>query len=162
MRSEYLRLSPRLRVWTYSTFGVLFASGLLWWILQRWSPTETEFGPAIHPAATWLLRLHGAASMLVLVILGILLPLHVRRAWRARKNRFSGAVMLALSGLLVATGWLLYYASGETLRPTASAIHLWAGLGLPLSLIVHIWLGRRARRQPQSGVQDSPRQSRRS
>lgn len=149
MRSDHLRLSPRLRFWTYASFGVVFASGLLWWVLQQWGRTETEFGPAAHPAAAWVLRLHGAAAMLVLVVLGVLLPLHVRRAWRVRKNRFSGAGMLVFCALLIATGWLLYYASGENIRPTVSAIHLWTGLGLPLFLIVHIWLGRRARRHSQ-------------
>ena len=162
MRSSHLTLSPRLRGWTYGTFGVLFVSGLLWWMLQQWGRTETPFGPATHPAAAWLLRLHGAAAMLVLGILGVLLPLHVRRAWHARKNRFSGAGMVALCALLVATGWLLYYASGETLRPAASAIHLWLGLGLPLFLVIHIWLGRRTRRRPKNQTPHAPHHPRRS
>ena len=51
MRSDKFRLSPRLRVWTYGTFGLLFASGLLWWLIQRWGRVETEFGPA--PLAGW-------------------------------------------------------------------------------------------------------------
>ena len=146
MRSDKFRLSPRLRVWTYGTFGLLFASGLLWWLIQSWGRVETEFGPTPHSAAAWLLRLHGAAAMLVLVILGVLLPVHVARAWRARRNRSSGAGMLTLCALLAATGWLLYYATGETSRTIVSAIHLWLGFSLPLVLVIHIWLGRRARR----------------
>ena len=51
-----------------------------------------------------------------------------------------------LESKIAATGWLLYYATGETSRTIVSAIHLWLGFSLPLVLVIHIWLGRRARR----------------
>ncbi|MBC7369086.1 MAG: hypothetical protein H7343_20130 [Undibacterium sp.] len=146
MRSEPLRLSPRLRAWTYSAFGVLFASGAAWWLLQQTKPAESELGLRAHVASTWLLRLHGAAAMLVLVILGLLLSVHVARGWQARKNRFSGVSMLALCALLIASGWLLYYASGETVRAGASVVHIGAGFILPILLVLHIVIGRSTRR----------------
>ncbi len=147
MPSNNLRLSPRLRNWTYGSFGVLFVSGAAWWILQRWGLIETEFGPTIHPAATWLLRLHGAAAMLGLIVLGVLLPLHMQRGWMDGENRPSGTGMVACCLVLTITGWLLYYAGHERIRALASHVHIWLGVALPAIIAAHIWLGRKSRRR---------------
>jgi hypothetical protein len=48
-------------------------------------------------------------------------------------------------GILTITGYGLYYAGGESLRAWTSWIHLAVGLGMPLLLILHIWLGKRTR-----------------
>jgi cation transport ATPase len=95
--------------------------------------------------ATYLLRLHGAAAMAMLVLLGALLPLHVRVGWRRRRNRASGAVMLVSNAILVVTAFGLYYTGSETLRQWTSDLHLAIGLGLPVLLAGHIVLGRRTR-----------------
>ena len=39
--------------------------------------------------------LHGGTAMLILMLLGALVPVHIERAWRARKNRATGIVMVA-------------------------------------------------------------------
>ena len=148
MRAENLRLSPRLRAWVHGTTCALFLTGIAWWALHRWGAIETGFGETTNPAAPWVLRVHGAVAMLMLVVLGILGPLHVRRGWHANRNRRSGAGLVATMTVLTITGWLLYYAGGERLRSTASALHLWLGFLLPLIVVIHIWLGRRARVHP--------------
>ncbi|MCF7688094.1 MAG: hypothetical protein K9M98_05360 [Cephaloticoccus sp.] len=145
MPVDHLQLGPRLKFWTYGTLGLLFLSGVFWWTLQRWGMIESEFGLAAHPLAPWVLRLHGLAAMVFLVVLGILLPLHVSRSWRVAKNRFSGAGMLLFLFILGISGWLLYYAGGETFRTIVAMIHTWIGVALPLVIVVHILLGRRSR-----------------
>jgi len=142
-----LRLSPRLRRFTYAVLAVVFASGVAWWVLARWGEVETEFGPGPHPLLPWLLRLHGAAAMLTLFLVGYLAPIHALRAWRVRLNRNSGVGLVAALAVLTLTGWLLYYSGSERLRELASSSHLWLGLALPAFVFVHVWRGRVARRR---------------
>jgi heme A synthase len=156
MRREGLRFSLRLRRWFYGVFGVLFVSGAAWLAFHQWGAVENEFGPAPNPAGPWLLRLHGAAAMAALVLLGILLPLHVRRAWHARRNRSHGVLMLGLCALLVVTGYALYYAGGEQIRHHAALIHDVLGLALPLFLIWHIVQGRRSRPERRARLPHPP------
>jgi len=145
VRADHLRLTPRFRAWIYGTITVLFITGVTWWALGKWGRVETDFGETAHPAASWMLRIHGAAAMLMLIVLGILVPLHVRRGWIANRNRRSGAGLVAAMVVLTLTGWLLYYSGGENLRSASSALHTWLGLALPLIVVVHIWFGRRSR-----------------
>ena len=91
------------------------------------------------------MRIHGAAAMAILVLVGMLLAGHVRFAWRARRNRGNGSLFLGCFGILTVTGYGLYYAGGESLRAWTSWIHLAVGLALPLLLVLHIWLGKRTR-----------------
>ena len=97
-----------------------------------------------HPAEPWSLKLHGAAAMAILIILGTLLPTHVRFAWHARRNRPNGIALLAFFVLLVVTGYGLYYLGDERLRSWTSWLHLGIGIALPAMIILHIWSGRRS------------------
>lgn len=144
MRRDSLKLSSRHRRWFYFIFGVLFVSGSAWLALHQWGVTETEFGAQQNPAEPWLLRLHGAAAMATLVILGTMIPLHLRRGWRARRNRGTGVVITSVCVVLIASGYFLYYAGGETLRRAAVYGHDVLGLALPLIIIWHIFRGRRS------------------
>ena len=40
------------------------------------------------------MKIHGAAAMAILVLVGMLLTGHVRFAWRARRNRGNGSLFL--------------------------------------------------------------------
>jgi len=144
MRAKNLKLSPAIRSWLHGTFGLLFVTGLGWWLLQRYVRVETEFGLQAHPLAPGLMKLHGAGAMLALLVLGALLPLHVQRGWQSLRNRGTGIGMLLLCGGLILTGYALYYVGGEKLRTWSATIHLVLGLGFPLFLIWHIARGRRS------------------
>jgi len=144
VRRDSLKLSSRHRRWFYLVFGVLFVSGATWLALHRWGATETEFGAQQNPAEPWLLRLHGAAAMATLVILGTMIPLHLRRSWRARRNRRTGVVITSVCVLLIVSGYFLYYAGGDTMRRAAVYGHDVLGLALPVIVIWHIFRGRRS------------------
>jgi hypothetical protein len=92
-----------------------------------------------------MLKLHGAAAMGALVLLGTLLPMHVKFAWRAGRNLRTGLSLLSVFLFLVLTGYGLYYFGGERLRYWTSAAHLWVGLALPLIMLVHVWRGKTTR-----------------
>ena len=124
--------------------AVVLLSGVCWLLSHYLLATPDEFGASRGPLESWWLRLHGAAALGFLVVFGTLLPVHVRRAWNARRHRTSGGVVVGVATLLIATGYLLYYAGGEQLRPSLSVIHWLVGLvGLP-AMVVHIILGKRA------------------
>lgn len=121
----------------YAVGGILLVTGLAWLVVDR----------AIWPeTGTLLLRLHGGAAMAMLVLLGTLLPLHVRFGWRRGRNVASGIFMLATNGILIVTAFGLYYAGSDALRHWTSVLHVVAGLALPALVAGHVALGRRSRR----------------
>jgi hypothetical protein len=136
-----LRLNNLFRYAIYGAFAALFLSGALWLLSDglRDSP-EGEMWQAISAN---LLMIHGGAAMLTLMLIGALVPVHGLRAWRAGKNRITGAAVASLNGVLIVTAFGLYYLGSEYLRPWLSTIHLAAGFALPLQLIAHIYFGRR-------------------
>ena len=77
-------------------------------------------------------------------LVAIILAQHARWAWRARRSRRSGAMILGFAAPLIVTGYLLYYAGAET-RNAASRLHQILGLMAPAGLVAHIALGRRRR-----------------
>ena len=141
-RSDSIQLKRFQRWFLYAVFALLFCSGAAWayWTDLVSSPGDFEMG-----AKAWAMKVHGAAAMAMLVLVGMLLTGHVRSAWRARRNRGNGSLFLGAFGILTVTGYGLYYAGGERLRASTSWIHLAVGLVLPLLLILHIWLGKRTR-----------------
>jgi len=91
----------------------------------------------------YLLMVHGGAAMVTLLLLGALIPVHLLRAWRSRRNRVSGLIMATLNAALIVTAFGLYYLGSETLRPWMSLTHIAAGFSLSLLFPIHIFLGRR-------------------
>ncbi len=144
MRYSSIRLSRRHEWCVYAISAAVFGSGAGWAWFHFFASQPDEFGGA-SSGESWMLKLHGAAAMLILVLLGTLLPLHMKFAWRARRNVSSGLSLLALFGFLVVTGYGLYYVGGEKLRVWTSRAHLWVGLALPLLLIGHVFFGKRSR-----------------
>jgi len=130
------------RYFLYAVLALVFLSGVAWayWNYLAASPGEFEM-----TAKAWAMKIHGAAAMAVLVLVGMLLNEHVRLAWRARRNRANGSVFLSAFGFLTISGYVLYYAGGERLRAWTSWIHLGIGLVLPILLLIHIFLGKRTR-----------------
>jgi cytochrome bd-type quinol oxidase subunit 2 len=151
-RTDSIRLKRLQKYSLYTVLALLFLSGLAW---AYWnylcSPGDLETS-----AKTWAMKIHGAAAMVVLVLIGMLLSAHVRFAWRARRNRANGSVFLSAFAFLTITGYGLYYAGGETLRAWTSWIHLGVGLALPILLLIHIFLGRRTRPSGQSRARSRP------
>jgi cation transport ATPase len=137
----FWRLDPPFRFAIYFAFTLLFASGTGWLIADQMKETsDTEIW---QQASAYLLMLHGGTAMLTLILLGALFPLHIGRAWRAKKNRATGIVMLACNTMLIATAFGLYYLGSEEIRPWTRDIHIAFGVSLPLLFVVHIKAGRK-------------------
>lgn len=136
-----MRLKLPFRYSIYATFAALLLTGA-GWLVADWQ--KNIAGDEIwQQAAATMLMVHGGAAMLVLLLLGALMPVHLLRAWRSRKNRISGSIMATFNAVLIVTAFGLYYLGSEEVRPWISWIHLTTGFALSLMLPLHIWLGRR-------------------
>jgi len=122
--------------------ALLFLSGAVWEYWNYFVPFPGHFETS---SKSWAMKIHGAAAMAILVLIGMLLTAHVRFAWRAGRNRANGSLFLTAFAVLAGTGSGLYYAGGERLRAWTSWIHLAVGLVLPTLLLIHIFLGKRTR-----------------
>jgi hypothetical protein len=136
----------------YVVLMLVYVTGVAWIVLHY--AVNVARGPddAWRSVETWTLRVHGAAAMAALVAAGSVLAVHVPTAWTLRQNRASGLGMLALLVLLAVTGWLLYYAAGESIRAWSGYIHMVAGAAGPLALQWHLVYRRRiSRARPEAG-----------
>jgi predicted small integral membrane protein len=137
-----LRLEPSFRYALYAAFAVLFITGAGWLVADQLK--EAANGEGWQTAAAYLLMIHGGAAMATLLLLGALVPLHMRRGWRAGRNRITGTAMVTFNAALILTAFGLYYLGSETLRPWASELHIGFGILFPVLLLVHIVVGRRS------------------
>jgi hypothetical protein len=138
-----LRLNPLFLGAIYALFTTLVATGAAWLVAD--ALRDGAGGEIWQVVAANLLMIHGGASMVTLVALGALFPLHMRLGWRANRNRVSGSVMVTINGLLIVTAFGLYYSGSDVLRAWISDIHIGVGLALPILVVIHILRGRRSR-----------------
>src|SRR5260370_38079704 len=89
-------------------------------------------GEPSQMTAAYMLMVHGGAAMATLMLLGALVPLHVRHGWRMRRNRITGSLMAACNGVLILTAFGLYYLGMDTIRSWTSDVHIGIGLFLPI------------------------------
>lgn len=130
-----VRPGRRQRQVLYLGSVLLLASGLLWLLAHYALPVPDD--AARHPFEPWAMRLHGAAAMFGLAVLGGIWTTHVLPAWRQGRHRRSGLSLLGLWLLLALSGYGLYYLADETQRSYTSGLHIALGIALPLGLLVH-------------------------
>lgn len=143
MKRRGLQLSVRHRWILYGSCLALFVTGALWAWLHYMDVTG-RLGDSWRSLNPWLMKIHGFAAVGFVLVLGTLLPVHVRHSWHAHKNRSNGAFFLGCMVLLILSGYALYYLGDEGSREKTSGFHLWLGMASPCLLILHIWFGRRA------------------
>src|ERR1041385_6978378 len=103
MKGRVFKLRPAHRRLLYAVSLLLFLSGAIWaWINHL--DEAAQAGERMRDLKPWLLKLHGLGAMVFVLLLGTLLPGHVRRAWRARKNRRNGVFFLTAVRVLTLSG----------------------------------------------------------
>ena len=132
----------RLHPWLYrsllAVLGGVALSGCLWLFQDVSVLSEGD------PAPRWLAQAHGAFALFSLVVVGALLPQHVRFAWAARRNRRVGLPLLVLMGLLGLSGYGLYYGPQDW-HGLVMWTHAGVGLAAMLALPAHVFIGWRHR-----------------
>ena len=141
-----LYLTRRGKLAIYGVFGAIWGSGVLWLIFHYFLQHQGEFGVEANSFEHPLLMLHGAAAFAALLLGGWLWKAHIAPWWDSSNRRHSGIVLIALAAMLIVSGWLLYYAGGETLREWTALAHWSIGLALALPLLVHALRSERYRK----------------
>jgi hypothetical protein len=137
-----LRLDPVFRAALYAAFAVLLGTGAAW--LWADAMKDSPSGEGWQTAGADLLMIHGGTAMAALLLIGALFPLHMRRGWRARRNRITGTAMATFNAVLIVTAFGLYYFGSDLLRPWSSRLHIAFGLALPVLFVIHVVTGRRS------------------
>ena len=140
---DRIRLARWHEITIYAVVGLLTLSGLVWLAGHYFLAEQGEYGQMPHAWEGPMMSVHGAAAMLVLFFIGSLLTVHMIKAWRAHRNRWSGGGIAALCLLLTATGYGLYYVGDDTLREWLSWAHWLPGVAMPVFLGAHVYFGTR-------------------
>jgi hypothetical protein len=136
------RLGRAHRRSLYAVGGALLLSGLAWAVLH-YLPRRLGIDEQLARGdAALLMKLHGAAAMLALLLLGALRVRHLVHGWKLARNRWTGVSLAAATATLIVSGYLLYYLGDEALRAYASWIHLAVGAFLPMPIALHVLRGR--------------------
>jgi hypothetical protein len=136
---------PRWQRWAvHGTLLALLVTGAAWLIAHYLLHAGSDAGGEAPPPAleTWALRLHGMAAYAFLVVLGSMSAVHIALGWRARRNRASGAGLVAAALMLAISALGLYYGP-ESAHTATSVFHWVCGLALPPLLWLHIVIARR-------------------
>ena len=121
---------------------IVVISGFLWLYFDFFIRVETEFSLQVHPLQNTFLILHGSSSMIFLIALGSVLPIHVLKAWKTKNNRLSGGFFLLLFTILILTGIGLFYSAVEDNRRILSVLHWVIGILFPIFFVIHIYFGK--------------------
>ncbi len=128
----------RWQIWLLIISGsVLWLSGAAWLLLHYYGQVEGEFGLETNPLEPWILRLHGLVLIPALLGFGGLFVVHMPKGWKDRHQHNIGIGLTALIGVLILTGYLLYYVGDDGLRSWSSIAHWGIGLATPVIFIWH-------------------------
>jgi len=141
----------RWQIWLLTLPGSgLWLTGAAWLLLHYFGQTQGEFGPETNPVEPWMMKLHGFCLTPALLGIGGMFVVHIPKGWAHTHQRVAGIALCGVLGLLVASGYLLYYIGNETARTLASAGHWCVGLGLPGIFLWHYLNGQGVRRRGRS------------
>lgn len=137
--------SWQIHMLCWSGAGLLL-SGATWLLLHYFGQIDGEFGPEINPFEPWMMKLHGLFLIPALLGIGAMFVAHIPKGWNHKEQRVLGISLGAALLGLTSSGYLLYYAGGETLRAWTSMIHWTTGLIMPVIFVWHYWNGDRLRK----------------
>ena len=106
------QLKSWLRLTIYLLMVVLLITGVLWMSIHffQWPDAAAPLMEGLpSPWEAPLMKIHGAAMLLMIFILGRLSGTHVLLFWRMRRRRKEGAILLAAFGILALSAYLFYY-----------------------------------------------------
>jgi hypothetical protein len=130
------RLPRWQRLALYVIGSGVAASGLVWFGLQQRPDSEDIFS-AWLPIERTTGVIHGATSLAMLIVIGSMLPVHVRSGWRSKVNFISGTSLLTALSILSLSGAALYYVANEQLRLATTWIHEIVGAASVVVCLLH-------------------------
>jgi hypothetical protein len=144
-------LTKTCRLGIYAVGAGLWLSGCQWLVFHYFLMREDELGPSPHPLEPWWLALHGAFAFAALWTFGLLWGVHVAKNWSKGERRWSGAAFVGILGVLIVTGYLLYYVGDERLQYATSLLHWIVGLAAPAGILAHRFAREKRSRRTEAG-----------
>ena len=117
-------------------------SGVVFFVLNNWVTVEGDFGRQKHPWQFTFLKIHGGAAFLAMISYGFIMGSHVPLAWKTKRMRKMGIVIVSALSFLVFTAYLLYYVAGDEFRILVSYAHAAVGFSLPFLVGIHLYLAK--------------------
>ena len=141
------RMSAALRWTLYGVSIGLWTSGCLWLVLHLYFQTATEFGSEPHAWEPPLLLVHGVLAVPALYLFGWISARHVLEGWRMARRRPSGGTIFLVLAVLVASGFGLYFLTGEAARSVVAFVHEALGVPAIAAALLHWRSGAAGQRQ---------------
>jgi len=136
------RMPAGERFWLNLAFLLLWASGVVWLVLDLWFARAQEFGVTPHPWQPPLLLLHGLVSVPVLYLIGWMSARHATLKWKLQTRRASGLIFAAFLLVLAVSGFALFFLTQESLQRAAALAHEVAGVLFTGTILEHWFVGR--------------------
>ena len=130
-------MGPRERRGVITLLGILWLSGVLWWVLDQWFRVPGAFGSMPHPWAASLLLCHGVAAVAGMYMLGWVSARHVQVWWPLRARRLSGVTLGVVLFSMSVSGFALMFLSDDGWQLVAARTHDVLGLLSTLSGLQH-------------------------
>jgi hypothetical protein len=137
------RMPRRQRLAVYAISTTLWASGLLWLILDEFFARPEPFGRNPHPLESPLLLIHGIVAILSAYVLGWISARHVLLWWSGGLRRWSGGTFSVLVLVLSISGFALFFISSDEWQRFAKLTHEAIGTVIVLFAVQHWFFGRR-------------------
>jgi hypothetical protein len=133
-------MSTSQRGWVYLLLGVLWLSGVVWLCLDQFFSTRGPFGKTPHPWEQPIVLLHGIIAIASMYLLGWISAQHVSHWWSKRLRRVTGALLCTFLGVLIVSGFALFFISDDHWQRIAAVIHEISGLGVTPIAVQHWFL----------------------
>jgi hypothetical protein len=133
-----------VKPWERWTFGLLSrvvaVTGFAYFWMKYLVVNDDPFAVVNHPWQSTMLSLHVLASPPLILVFGIILNSHIMRKLRAPKpaNRRSGVASLITFGTMIASGYLLQVATGESALRVLLIAHVASGVVFSVAYVAHL------------------------
>lgn len=131
-----MKYTHKFKILFFANSGLLLISGLLTFVFQNYFLINTDFGYDKNPLFICFLKTHGVSSIIVFLMIGYLIPTHIKPGLRKKKRLLSGLSLLTIVSLLMFSVPFLYYLNLESLKEIVSTIHWYLGL---IMIPVFLW-----------------------
>lgn len=139
------RPTPGVRRTLYLIGLAVWASGVLYWIFDKYMLRQSDIGISENPLQVWWLRLHALTATAAVWLFGYMSAIHVQRNWSGGARRNSGTLFVTTLGLLTLSGYLIYYVEADRPLALISQLHWVLGACAPLAFLLHRGMRRRLR-----------------
>lgn len=133
-----MRPSRRAKAVIFVTLFVLYATGVLCWVLKKWFQIDRGFGPEPSPLAIWSLHFHSIVSFWFLGLFGYLVHSHMLPAWRAKQKLKTGWALVISLMVPAFTAPGLLYITSETYKYYVTFAHVYIGLSAICFFLWHL------------------------